>query len=165
MVATTKTRRRWFLTALLATLLIVIALIAWNLRPLSPVERKLVGNWMSPSRYVSPGHAVLRLKADRTFEMNDSFEGSGTWSASNGRLTLKYRASAPGSSWRSRLSRWVADLRAGQSPFERCAFRFESEWLIVRWDGSHRDDSWSRLTDAAARAWSRKGGWPTIKEL
>lgn len=68
-------RRRWIAVAIVLALLIVPPL-AWHLRPLTAVERKLVGVWVSTSNGV---RSKMTFDANRTVVTHSSSLDGGTF--------------------------------------------------------------------------------------
>lgn len=101
MAETSNKRRRWLWLILSVGLIFIGAPIAWRLRPLNALERRLVGKWQTfYGPYLSPSPAFA-MHADRTFRIG---ERTGHWHASDGKLFISYSIGSsmrtvPGSLW------------------------------------------------------------------
>lgn len=84
MSETTKKRRRWPWVILVALVLLIGGPIAWRCRPLTAVERAILGKW---TRHDSADEYTVTFSGNRTFSMDD--EVVGTWSASGSSFSLR----------------------------------------------------------------------------
>lgn len=81
-------RRRWLILLLVIGVLVVSAPLAWRYRPMSEMERRLLGTWRAGG---DPERGRITLTRGRRISLIvDETTFSGSWHASDQKLYLSY---------------------------------------------------------------------------
>lgn len=122
-----KKRRRWPWVVLAAVLLLFGGPIAWSFRPLTAVERSLIGTWTSAgvrgSTTSSQLPKSLRFMPNRRWSVRmaqGEFREIGSWDAGPTDLRRYYDVQYYGVTWLDRLRNAVAFAGAHSDPLRTC---------------------------------------------